>query len=138
MEKSIVPIEGTRILCVEDDPTSCNLLRLLLRKHAVVTAASIDEALGLAVLFPFNLYVLKAQYSDGSGIELCRQLRAFDASIPILFLSGDPDDSDIWDAMDAGARAFLIKPSGLDALGLTVDQLLKTKFISDTGLNLAH
>jgi response regulator RpfG family c-di-GMP phosphodiesterase len=88
-EKSIVPIEGTRILCVEDDPTTCNLLRLLLRKHTVITAASTDEALGLAVLFPFNLYLLKAQYSDGSGIEFCRQLRALDGSIPVLFLSGD-------------------------------------------------
>lgn len=114
-----------RILCVEDDPDSCDLLGVLLGEHEVVTAATVKKGVDLARVGGFDLYILDGSYPDGSGVELCRQIRAVDAHTPILFFTGLAEDSDIQDGLSAGAQAYLIKPDDIEALSPTVARLLK-------------
>ena len=122
MATPIVP--AARILCVEGDPDSCDVLRIILRRHDVSTAATMRQALGMAHRWRFNLYMLDGTFADGSGVDLCRQLRAFDYFTPILFFSGSSENSDIREAMRAGAQAYLIKPHDIDVLGHRVQQML--------------
>ncbi|HET8670389.1 MAG TPA: response regulator, partial [Candidatus Saccharimonadales bacterium] len=53
-------IQRKRVLCVEDDPDSCEMMGLLLDVHGydVTTAISVEDALGLARRGGFDLYVL--------------------------------------------------------------------------------
>lgn len=116
--------ERKRILCVEDDLDSCDMLRVLLHEYEVVTANTVGEGLTMARAERFDLYLLDSKYPDGSGVELCRQLRLFDAQTPIIFHSGMEGESDIRDAMNAGAQAYLIKPIGIDELEGNIERLL--------------
>lgn len=116
--------ERKRILCVEDDVDSCEMLRVLLHEYEVVTANTVREGLKMAQAERFDLYLLDSTYPDGSGVELCRELRAFDAQTPVIFHSGMEGESDIEDAMNAGAQAYLVKPIGIDKLEGSIQRLL--------------
>lgn len=117
--------ERKRILCVEDDLDSCDMLRVLLHEYDVVTANTVGEGLKMARAERFDLYLLDSRYPDGSGVELCRQLRLFDTETPVVFHSGLEGESDIRDAMNAGAQAYLVKPIGIDELEGNIERLLE-------------
>ena len=116
--------ERKRILCVEDDVDSCEMLRVLLHEYEVVTANTVREGLKMAKAEHFDLYLLDSTYPDGSGVELCRELRAFDPKTPVIFHSGLEGESDIEDAMNAGAQEYLVKPIGIDELEGSIQRLL--------------
>ena len=116
--------ERKRILCVEDDLDSCDMLCVLLHEYEVVTANTVGEGVKMARAERFDLYLLDSKYPDGSGVELCRQLRLFDTQTPVIFHSGLEGESDIRDAMNAGAQAYLVKPIGIDELKESIELLL--------------
>ncbi|MGH9855701.1 MAG: response regulator [Blastocatellia bacterium] len=119
-----------RILYVEEDPDSCQLLVLLLSNsgHEVVPANTISEGLRLAKSGTFGAYVLGDWFSDGTGPELCRQLRLFDPNTPIIFYSALTRDRDLEAAMSAGAQAYLIKPDGLEKIEPTIKRLIGHRY----------
>lgn len=121
-----------RILCVEDDLDSCDMLRVLLHEYEVVTANTVGEGLKMAKAERFDLYLLDSRYPDGSGVELCRQLRLFDTRTPVVFHSGLEGEADIGDAMKAGAQAYLVKPIGIDELERNIERLLASHADSGT------
>jgi DNA-binding response OmpR family regulator len=116
-----------RILVVDDDNDSCLMLRALLQLsgYHVTIARTIEEGLNLASPSRFNLYILDNWFSDGHGLELCQQLRAKAPSIPILFYSGAGFETDIQEAMRAGADAYLVKPCEVEQIEKTIAGLLR-------------
>jgi two-component system, chemotaxis family, response regulator Rcp1 len=115
-----------RILCIEDDGDTCSLLSTLLglSHYQVVTARTMAEALASAQSGPFDLYLLDSKLPDGTGAELCQQIRAFNRHTPIIFLSGAASQADRKQAVSAGAQAFLPKPADLEALRQVIARLL--------------
>jgi DNA-binding NarL/FixJ family response regulator len=53
--------------------------------------------------------VLDLQLPDGTGIEVCRKVRAVDPGISCLILTGDEDPEARRGAFEAGAAGFLLK-----------------------------
>ena len=121
--------ESQRILYVEDDQDSQEIMTTLLAiaGYEVTPAGSVAEGLELARHRHFSLIILDSQLSDGTGIGLCQQIRAFDRRTPILFYAGASNEADILEARNAGAQEFLIKPIGIEALEQTVQRLTQTK-----------
>lgn len=107
-----------RVLCVEDDEDTCEMLKALLNLsgYEVKSARSKEDALRLTESESFDLYLLDNLLPDGNGIELCKQIRASDPLTPIIFLSGLAQEADREEALDAGAQAYLIKPVNVDEL----------------------
>jgi DNA-binding response OmpR family regulator len=105
-------ILSKKILVVEDDEDTCDALAHLLRLpgHQVVTAYTVAEGLSLAQARDFDLIILDNWFKVGGGIELCRQIREFDADTPILFYSAAAFDPDIHEGLCAGADAYIVKP----------------------------
>jgi two-component system OmpR family response regulator len=114
------------ILYVEDDPDTRELVALVLgqESHQVMLAKSMDEALLLARLMRFDLYILDNWMPGGSGIELCRRLREFDPVTPVLFYSGAAHDVDKIEALATGAQAYLTKPAHNEDLVEVVSRLI--------------
>jgi len=111
-----------RILCVEDDQDSREMMTILLEQagYEVVAASNPTDGLKLAKQDAPALIILDNWYERESGVELCRQIRKFDSRTPIIFYSGAAYQSDIRKAMDAGAQGYLIKPAGIRDLVETV------------------
>ena len=56
-----------------------------------------------------DVAVLDARLPDGSGIEVCRSVRAVDASIRALILTSYDDDEALFAAIMAGAAGYTLK-----------------------------
>jgi DNA-binding response OmpR family regulator len=105
--------EEKRILCVEDDEDSCEMIALLLEQLSleVKTASTAAEALRIIEQEAFSLIILDTWLTEGSGIELCKQVRSFDSQTPIIFYSGAGYQEDIRQGLTAGAQGYIVKPS---------------------------
>lgn len=107
-----------RILCVDDDRDTCEMITALLglSGYKVEHALSVSDGLTKAQTGGFDLILLDWSFEDGTGLDLCRQIHAFDARTPILFYTGEVDDAAIQAALSAGAQGYLIKPVAVDSL----------------------
>lgn len=114
-----------RILCVDDDADTCDLLSTWLTQldYEVETAPTLASAFELVGEEAFDLYMLDIRFPDGSGLDFCRQIRETDASTPIIFCSGDARANTMKQAFEAGATEFLTKPVNLAELAQTIEQL---------------
>ena len=99
-----------RILVVEDHDDT----RLMMA--AMLGARGYGEGLRLAGDGRHDLILLDYRYADGTGAELCRQIRESDPDTPILFFSGvDPKLQR--EALSCGAQGFVLKPNFDDLWG---------------------
>jgi DNA-binding response OmpR family regulator len=114
-----------RVLCVDDNEDTCFMLTTLLDREGFETKSvkSVEQALELSRRDSFNLYILDAWFSQGSGTGLCRKIREFDPHTPIIVYSGAAFESDKNEALHAGANAFVAKPE-IEELLETVKRLL--------------
>lgn len=127
-QQSIKPNAIARILYVEDDFDSGELIRFLLNRenenYDVTVVATFAEAVKQISDKPFNLYILDYCLPSKSGIYLCRHIRETDQKTPILFYSAIGRQADRKTAFEAGANDYLVKPADLEMLAKRVNQLL--------------
>jgi DNA-binding response OmpR family regulator len=107
-----------RLLCVDDDQDTCDMLTLLLGQagYEVQYALTVADGFAKARRGGYALILLDWSFEDGTGLDLCRQIRAFDSRTPLLFYTGEIDDRAIRMAFGAGAQGYLIKPVAVDTL----------------------
>jgi len=120
-------IQPPRVLYIEDHEDTRELVTLLLtqKSYEVVTGDSIESGIALAIAGKFDLYLLDSWLPDGSGLELCQMIRAFDQTTPILFYSAAAYASDRELALQSGAQAYMIKPSQPSDLCVLVAELIE-------------
>jgi two-component system, OmpR family, KDP operon response regulator KdpE len=108
---------GARILVVDDEPQILRALRTNLRGagYEVTTAETSEQALAEAAMRPPDAVILDLLLPDGSGIEVCRELRRW-TDVPVILLSAIGDESEKVAALDAGADDYVTKPFGIDEL----------------------
>ncbi len=102
-----------RVLYIEDNEDTRELVTIVLEQKSfeVVTGSTIKSGVDLAGSQEFDLYLLDSWLPDGSGLDLCRQIREFDQATPIVFYSAAAFEIDRDQALDSGAQAYLVKPS---------------------------
>lgn len=113
-----------RILSVEDDADSCDLIQFVLSEYEVIFAKNVGEAIHIFDSGKFHLCLLDNWLSDGIGVDLCARIRRIDKNIPIIFASGIGNPHDVQKAIEAGAQAFLIKPYFPEDLQKIVKELI--------------
>lgn len=118
--------EPGRILLVEDEEDSKELVVVTLTPYTVTCAANFEEGLLFAREQDFGLYILDNWLPDKSGVELCCAIREFDLDTPILFYSAAAYARDKREAIRAGAQEYLTKPTVPDELREVVAQLIST------------
>jgi len=124
MRTNITP----RVLYIEDHEDTRELVTLVLEQRSieVVSGSTIERGVALAGSQQFDLYLLDSWLPDGSGLDLCRQIREFDKATPILFYSAAAYEIDRAQAMNCGAQAYLIKPSHPSELCNLVTSLIES------------
>jgi two-component system KDP operon response regulator KdpE len=110
-------VSGARVLVVDDEPQILRALQIKLRGagYAVETAATAQEALMKAGMRPPEAIVLDLLLPDGSGTDVCRELRRW-STAPILVLSAVGEEEEKIAALDAGADDYVTKPFSGDEL----------------------
>ena len=107
-----------RILIVEDNPATLDLLNRSLTEagHDVALAPRQESGLQLAAEREFDLAILDVTLPDGSGLDLCRELRARGMRFPILFLTAHNEVESRIAGLDAGGDDYLKKPFAIAEL----------------------
>lgn len=116
-----------RILVVEDDRTVAQTLEFLLSgcNYAVDWAADGEAGLQMTEAFEYDLILLDVGLPKLDGISLCQQLRAREAQMPILLLTGEGSTHQKAIALNAGADDYVVKPFDAEELMARVQALLR-------------
>ena len=127
-------VPKTRILCTEDNPDTRDLLVLILGEEGfdVVCAEGSEEALRLAKTEVFDLFLIDSWLPGLPGVELCKELRKFAPTTPVLFYSAAAYAQDKENARLAGAQGYLVKPAGCDELVSAVNRVISESKPSQT------
>jgi two-component system response regulator RegX3 len=99
------------ILLVEDEESITVPLADALRREGFEpqVAGSATEALELAQSTEPDLVLLDVMLPDGSGFDVCRELRSR-SQIPIIMLTARGDEADRVAGLEAGADDYVVKP----------------------------
>jgi len=100
------------ILFADDNPDIRELVRLILQNAGfrVITTDNPADVLRLAATEHFDALLLDYWMPNLTGIELCRGIRTFDQSTPILICSGAFTQADTEAVVRAGAQGYVQKP----------------------------
>jgi len=109
----VTPPPKHRVLYIEDHADTVEMVTLMLEGGGfnVQAFSTLEAGLEAASEQKFDLYLLDVWLPDGSGMDLCRKIREFDAKTPIVFYSAAAYDGDKEAALESGAQAYLIKPT---------------------------
>lgn len=72
--------------------------------YAVTSAASCEKGKAILAEASFSLLILDVMLPDGSGLDLCTDLRKSGNHTPILFLTACDDEIQIVRGLDAGTH----------------------------------
>ncbi|MBA2954171.1 response regulator [Nocardioides sp. MAH-18] len=102
-----------RVYLLDDHEVVREGLRALLESHDDIevvgdSGSAVEAASRIPALRP-DVAVLDARLPDGSGIEVCRTVRAVDPSIHGLILTSYDDDEALFSAIMAGASGYVLK-----------------------------
>ena len=129
MDTDEVKAEKLRILHVDDDPEIRLLIAGSLQEfgYIVATAGTVEEALQLAGDLEFNLCILDVRLPDGTGIELCQQLRDLQPGVPIVYYSAYAEPVEQREALSVCGDGFIKKPASAAELQEAIEKALKGK-----------
>ena len=107
-----------KILLVEDEPSVAGFLHQGLSEQGYTVDLAADGLLGLhrAQSTRYDCLILDQMLPGLSGLEVCRQVRAHDAGVPILLLTALGETDDKIRGLDAGADDYLVKPFAFNEL----------------------
>ena len=112
-----------KLLIVEDDRSLNPGIALSLNNWEVVQAFSLQEA-RQALSKELDLILLDVNLPDGSGLDFCKEVRAF-SRIPIIMLTANDMELDIVTGLESGADDYITKPFSLAVLRARVNAVVR-------------
>ena len=115
------------ILLVEDEAKLGPIIRDELRRQGYLVDLAVDgkEAEQAFQSKAYSIVLLDVNLPYKSGLELCKEFRAANKSIPIIMLTAIGQIQDKVEAFDLGADDYLVKPFHFEELFVRVKALLK-------------
>jgi DNA-binding response OmpR family regulator len=105
--------ESTRkVLIVDADATTRRELRNACAQDGYQVLEAENGADGLRELGSGHpsVVLLEVALPDGSGFDVCRELRKADAGVPVIMMSSRSDEIDVVVALEIGADDYVTKP----------------------------
>lgn len=115
-----------KLLLLEDDLSLIHGLSFALKKehYELDIARTIQEAASLWSDGRYDLLLLDVSLPDGSGFDICRQVRQT-SNIPIIFLTASDEEINIIMGLDIGGDDYITKPFKLGVLMSRINALLR-------------
>ena len=131
-----------KVLVIEDEPDIRKTLEYNLSRegYKVEGCGSIEEAKALLENPNFSIILLDLMLPDGSGLDLCRQIKSNPETneIPILILTAKDDEVDKVVGFELGADDYVTKPFSVRELILRVKAILKRNTKTSNLSNQTH
>ena len=115
------------ILIIDDDFEICETMESLITRlsHECSAAHSLDEGSRMARETEFDVVFLDVRLPDGNGLDILPDLMALPNPPEVIILTGkgDPDGAEL--AIKGGVWDYLLKPSSVREISLTLGRALK-------------
>ena len=99
-------------MVIDDDREILHCLELVLSLcgyHIELFASAVDFLIAAPKL-EASCLIVDIQLGDISGLDLVQGLCAEGLTLPVIFITGSPDERHRQQAMELGCAAFLLKP----------------------------
>lgn len=118
MSESDETREALHILVVDDDEVFRSILSRVLRRRGfeISVAPGYEEAMKLVREVSPDRAVIDLKMEGPSGLELLRDLKAFDPTIEVVMLTGYGSIATAIEAMRLGATYYVPKPADADEI----------------------
>jgi two-component system cell cycle response regulator CtrA len=116
-----------RILLVEDDPSTAQVITTMLKKeHWVIDLTDMGaDGLDLGKIYDYDLIILDLMLPDMDGMDVIRQLRSSKIETPVLILSGLQEPDKKVQGFGLGADDYLTKPFNRDELLARIQAIVR-------------
>ena len=118
-----------KILIIEDEPDIRKTLEYNISRegYKVVCASSLSKGKEHINSSDFSLILLDLMLPDGSGLDLCREIKSDKdkSSTPIIILTAKDDEVDKVVGFELGADDYVTKPISVRELILRIKAVLK-------------
>ena len=118
----------SKLLLLEDDESLIDGLGYSLGRAGfrMEIARNLQECLrALEEEGEYDLLLLDVTLPDGSGFQICEEMRAKGSSIPIIFLTAADEETSIIRGLDLGGDDYITKPFRLGELLSRIRALLR-------------
>ena len=133
---------SNKVLVIEDEPDIRKTLEYNLSRegYTVESCGSIEEANTFLENPSYSIIILDLMLPDGSGLDLCRQIKSNSTiqEIPILILTAKDDEVDKVVGFELGADDYVTKPFSVRELILRVKAILKRNTKTSNLSNQTH
>ncbi|MBS0208174.1 MAG: sigma-54-dependent Fis family transcriptional regulator [Planctomycetes bacterium] len=128
------------VMVIDDDRSVVHLVREAFRDTDinVKTAASAAEGLALFEKDPIDVVLLDVVLPNESGLETFQKIHAFDAKLPIIFITASGSSDTAIEAMKMGAHDYIPKPLDLNKLRAQVEQALDSRRLMQVPVGLPN
>jgi DNA-binding response OmpR family regulator len=127
-----MPHSSTRILLIEDDSAVARSLQDGLERDGYQVIWKNSGAQGIEQarnqIQPPHLIILDVRLPDGSGFDVCRQMRQLGLRQPILMLTVQQNELDKVLGLEMGADDYVTKPYSLRELLSRIRALLRRAY----------
>lgn len=113
-----------KILVLEDDENIRIGLCHILRTKGFDALPTADIAGARSLYADCDLCLLDVMLPDGSGVDLCREIRG-ESDVPVIFLTCVDDNKRIASALDTGGDDYVVKPFDTDVLISRINAALR-------------
>lgn len=115
------------ILVVEDDPALSAGLCFELDSAGYTSLAAYNCAKARYLLEHETpeLVLLDVNLPDGSGFDLCREIKAARPDLPVIFLTANDLETDVLNGFDMGAEDYVTKPFHMQILLRRIEVALR-------------
>ena len=121
-----------RILVIDDDPQVLQTLSMMMKRlgHLAFVALDGQHALKVFKQDAPHAAILDLNLPDMNGIEVLRQIRAYDEQFPVIILTGAGTETLEQEGKQLGISDFLVKGFSLQALKDALDRALPQPVIT--------
>ncbi len=118
-----------RILIIDDDTALSDITRDMLEQYEyeVEQAYSVSEAFATLTDTRFDLLLLDINLPDGTGFEVCEELRRV-SMVPVIFASARTGVDDRISGFEKGGDDYLPKPYSMKELLVRINALIRRTY----------
>ena len=116
-----------KILLLEDDVSLIDGLVYSLERNgfSLDVVRTVKDAENYLSKHEYDLLLLDVTLPDGTGFEVCEQVRKIGSDVPIIFLTAADEEINVIRGLDSGGDDYITKPFKLGELCSRIKALLR-------------
>jgi two-component system chemotaxis response regulator CheY len=113
------------VLVADDSSTMRKIILRSLQAVGVPNAVEAADGVEAVAKFqeqPFDLVLTDWNMPNKNGLEVIREIRALNATVPIIMVTTEAEKSRVLEAIQAGVSDYLVKPFTAETLREKLDK----------------